>query len=72
MDESDEAAFKLSDNDRAAAHHALDRWLDECEREASDAFESGHAGYIGRIKLCAFESDDGISLRIERSFTRDL
>lgn len=55
--------------DRAAAHAALDRWLDECTRAASDAHEIGIGGYVGRVKLCAFVDDYGIRVRIERSFS---
>lgn len=58
--------------DRDAAHRALDRWLDECEREAVCVHAVGRSGYMGRIKLCAFVSDDGIAVRIERSFSEDL
>lgn len=64
--------MRTDDEDRRAAHLALDRWLDECEREGGDAFASGRSGYIGRIKLCAFVSDAGISLRIERSLSEEL
>lgn len=59
-------------DDRSAAHQALDRWLDECEREGREAFASGRSGYIGRIKLCAFVGDDGMTLRMERSLSEDL
>ena len=64
--------MKFTTDDRRAAHWALDRWLDDCEREGGDAFESGRSGYIGRIKLCAFVHDNGVSLRAERSFTEEL
>ena len=57
---------------RHAAHQALDRWLEECERASGDTFDSGRSGYIGRIKLCAFVDDEGTSLRIERSFSDGL
>lgn len=64
--------FKVSDNDRVAAENALTRWLDECERAASDRWARGVSGYLGRIKLCAFVSDEGITLRVERSISEDL
>ena len=64
--------FKVESSDREAAHQALDRWLDECAAAANDTFAAGRSGYIGRIKLCAFVDDDGVSLRIERSFSEDL
>ena len=64
--------FELDEKQRVDAHAALDRWLDECEREATAQWESGHGGYIGRIKLCAFVEDEGIELRAERSFTEAL
>lgn len=61
--------FELDAQQRADAHAALDRWLNECEREATAQWASGHGGYIGRIKLCALVEDEGIELRMERSFT---
>jgi len=57
---------------RGDAHRALDRWLDEAEREAPAAHAAGRSGYLGRIKLCAFVDDAGITLRIERSFSEGL
>lgn len=71
-DKEADAEFGFSPGDRRAAHQALDRWLDEAEREADTEFESGHSGYLGRIKLCAFVDDEGVRMRVERSFTRDL
>lgn len=53
---------------RQSAHAALDRWLDECQRESVAAYEGGRQGYIGRIKFCAFVDDNGGSLSVERSF----
>lgn len=64
--------FTIGPEDRTLAQQALTRWLDECEREGAAAFESGWSGYIGRVKLCAFVDDNGIALRIERSFSEDL
>lgn len=64
--------IEVTEFSRRDAHRALDRWLDACGPAASDRFESGGGGYIGRIKLCAFVSDGGVSLRIERSFSEDL
>lgn len=70
--EDDDKGFGVEDAERAAAHSHLDRWLDECAREASKLFATGRSGYIGRIKLCAFVDDNGITLRIERSFSEDV
>ena len=65
-------AFKLDPKDREAAHRAVDRWIAECEHEADHAYEDGRSGYLGRIKLCAFVDDEGLSLRVERSVSEDL
>ena len=71
-DDNDENGWTVAPEDRAAAHALLDRWLDECPHEAGAAYESGRSGYLGRLKLCAFAWDDGIALRIERSFSEAL
>jgi hypothetical protein len=54
------------------AHKALGRWIADCEIAGTEAFESGRMGYVGRIKLCAFADDQGITLRIERSLSEEL
>jgi len=64
--------MKVEEEQRREAHMTLDRWLNECEREGEVTFDSGRSGYIGRIKLCAFVDDDGISLRVERAFSEEL
>jgi len=64
--------FSLDDLTRAAAHQALDRWLDVCASEAERLWTDGCAGYFGRIKMCAYVDDDGVALRIDRSFMEDL
>lgn len=64
--------IELEADGRRDAHAALDRWLDECERYGPMRFNSGCSGYIGRIKLCAFVADSGITLSIERSIQEDL
>lgn len=70
--DENEEPLVVSTDDRRAAHAALDRFFHACDREGNDAFSVGRSGYIGRIKLCAFVRDEGIALRIEHSFTRDL
>lgn len=60
-------AFKLDDSARARAHKRLDRWIQQCEHDAADAYEDGRSGYLGRMKLCAFVDDEGVHLRVESS-----
>jgi hypothetical protein len=72
LNTTDDGEIEIAEADRAQAHRVLDLWLDECGTQATDDFGSGYSGYIGRIKLCAFVNDDGVWLRIERGFTRDL
>lgn len=69
---SDDEAFKVETKDRVAAVTRLDRWMNDCERAAALAYDEGRSGYLGRIKLCAFVSDEGITLRVESSLTEDL
>lgn len=57
---------------RYAAQAALARWIADCGPNARTAHAAGSAGYIGRIVIHAFASDDGITLRVERSFTEAL
>lgn len=69
---SDDEAFKVEPKDRVAAVTRLDRWMSDCEREAARAYDEGRSGYLGRIKICAFVSDEGITLRVESGLTEDL
>lgn len=64
--------FKFEQTDRLEAHRAVERWLDECERAAGDQWSDGRSGYIGRVKLCSFVDDNGLSIRIERSISEAL
>jgi hypothetical protein len=57
---------------REAAHRELDRWMTEAEQAARDAWEDSRSGYLGRVKVCAFVGDDGVTLRIERAFSTSL
>lgn len=70
---SDEVeAFKVETKDRVAAVTRLDRWLTDCERAAVLAYDEGRSGYLGRIKICAFVNDEGITLRVESGTTEEL
>jgi len=64
--------LKLDADARARAHRALDHWIAVCEEEAVDLHESGQSGYVGRVKFCAFVDDNGVTLRVERSVSREL
>jgi len=70
--QDEDGPIEVSGEHRTAAHRALDAWLDDCTRHGAATFESGQGGYIGRMKLWAFVSDDGVSLRIDRSLLEDL
>jgi hypothetical protein len=65
-------AYEVSAVDRIKAHQALDRWLDECERESHHAFESGRSGYLGSFEVQSHANDDGITLTLERSLSETL
>jgi hypothetical protein len=64
--------IKLDPRDAIQARRALSRWIEDCERQAEDAWSEGRSGYLGRIKFSAFVDDDGLKLRIERSIEEAL
>jgi hypothetical protein len=64
--------LKLDAGARARAHEALDRWIDDCEKEAVELHENGQSGYIGRASFNSFVDDHGVTLRVERSVSASL
>lgn len=73
VSDADGAEFKLDARCAVRARRALSRWIEAVEHEAEDAWEDGRSGYIGRLKFCAFfTEDEGLTLRVESSTTEDL
>jgi hypothetical protein len=70
--DDDDGPLEVSEEAHELAHKALSRWIADCEIVGTEAFESGRMGYVGRLKLCAFADDQGITLRIERSIVEEL
>jgi hypothetical protein len=70
--DADDGPLEVSEEAHERAHTALSRWIADCEIAGTEAVEAGRSGYIGRIKLCAFANDQGITLRIERSISEEL
>lgn len=64
--------FEFEQTVRDDAHAILDRFLKHSEAVATEQYADGCSGYIGRIKICAFVNDEGLTLRVESSWTRDL
>jgi hypothetical protein len=61
---------ELTPEAREAAHRALDVWIEDCEREAAEAYDSGRGGYLGSLTLRAESDSDGaLSLTVERTIT---
>lgn len=53
---------------RERAHKALDRWLDDCRKQAQDEHERGVSGTIGTCTLRAIaDGDCEISIELERT-----
>ncbi len=71
-DNDDDDSLGVTTEQHREAHDALDHWLAEAAREANEAQGAGRAGYLGRLKLCAFVVDDALSFRLEWSFSEDL
>lgn len=72
MEVTTEEPIKLDARDASRARRALSHFIEDCEREAVEAWDEGRSGYLGRIKFSAFVDDDGLTLRVERSIAEDL
>lgn len=57
---------------RAAAHAAVDRWLDECLRVATAGFQRGQTGDVGKIGFRATSEESGLSVVVERTHEQEL
>jgi len=69
---TDDDDFVVEQAAREAARQELNRWIADAEQTARYTWEDGRSGYLGRIKICAFVGDGGLTFRIERSFSRGL
>jgi hypothetical protein len=69
---TEDNAFRLDPKARQRTYLRIARWIDDCQREAERAYADGRSGYIGRIKLCAFVDDEGVSLRVESSLSENI
>src|SRR5262245_10482436 len=53
-------------------HEALDHWLSDCEHHGNERFAEGQMGYIGRLVVRMYITDDEFDERVEASFELSL
>jgi len=68
MTEIEHDDFEVTAEARRNLDFALGKWLESCQDEAKLTWASGHGGYFGSIKICAYAEDAGVVFRIERTF----